>query len=60
LQRGDKAPEQLQQVDVGDRIAVGRPVVTAEALLGKREDLTPALVACAEPDGSSRRQRVLA
>jgi hypothetical protein len=45
VQRVDKAPEQLEQMDVADRVALNRPLVAAEALLDEREHFTPALIA---------------
>src|SRR5881227_2078755 len=45
VQRIDKPPEQPEQVDIGDRIAIDGPLAAAEALFGEPEDLAPAIVA---------------
>src|SRR5271156_5556837 len=46
VQRVDKAPEQAEEVDVGERIlAADRPGRAAEALFTKVEHLAPALIA---------------
>ena len=45
VQRIDKPPEQPEQVDIGDRIAIDGPLAAAKALFGEHEDLAPAIVA---------------
>src|SRR5437763_8644351 len=45
VQRIDKPPEQPEQVDIGDRIAIDGPLAAAKALFGEPEDLAPAIVA---------------